>query len=74
MQLSQKQNTFPESFFGFLKSRLNFEHFQKEMTVIGEGFRNYGLHKTCLDQFLKGHVSRDPSESNMVNRQNFVEI
>ena len=68
MQLSQKQKSFSESFFGFLKSGLNFEHFQKEMTVIAEGFRNYGLHKTWLDQFLKGPVSRDPSESNMVNR------
>ena len=30
MQLSQKQNTFSESFFGFLKSGLNFEHFPKK--------------------------------------------
>ena len=67
MQLSQKQKTFSESFFGFLKSGLNFEHFQREMTVIAEVFRNYGLRKTWLGQFLKGPVSTDPSESNMVN-------
>ena len=30
MQLSQKQETFSEFFFGFLKSSLNFEHFQKK--------------------------------------------
>ena len=30
MQLSQKQETFSEVFCGFLKSSLNFEHFQKK--------------------------------------------
>ena len=30
MQLSQKQETSSQFFFGFLKSRLNFEHFQKK--------------------------------------------
>ena len=30
MQLSQKQKSFSESFFGFLKSGLNFEHFPKK--------------------------------------------
>ena len=30
MQLSQKPETFFEFFFGFLKSSLNFEHFQKK--------------------------------------------
>ena len=29
MQLSQKQNTFSETFFEFLKFTLNFERFQK---------------------------------------------
>ena len=29
MQLSQKQKTFPGIFFTFLKSILNFEHFEK---------------------------------------------
>ena len=29
MQLSQKQKTFSELFSSFLKSRLNFEHFEK---------------------------------------------
>ena len=30
MQLSQKQKPFSHCFHGFLKSRLNFEHFQKK--------------------------------------------
>ena len=30
MQLSQKQETFPEFFCEFLKSSLNFEHFPKK--------------------------------------------
>ena len=30
MHLSQKEKTFSESFFGLLKSGLNFEHFRKK--------------------------------------------
>ena len=33
MQLSQKQKTFAEFFSAFLKSILNFEHFQKKEEV-----------------------------------------
>ena len=36
--LSQKQKSFSEFFSPFLKSTLNFEHFQKEMTVIADVF------------------------------------
>ena len=36
--LSQKQKTFSEFFSPFLKSTLNFEHFQKEMTLIADAF------------------------------------
>ena len=38
MQLSQKQETSSQFFNGFLKSRLNFEHFKKKMTLIGPRF------------------------------------
>ena len=39
MQLTQKQKTFSQVFSAFLKSRLNFEHIQKEeMTLIGNVF------------------------------------
>ena len=34
--LSQKQKTFSQSLSAFLKSTLNFEHFQKKMTLIAD--------------------------------------
>ena len=36
--LSQKQQIFSEFFSAFLKSTLNFEHFQKKMTLIADVF------------------------------------
>ena len=36
--LSQKQKSFSEFFSGFLKCTLNFEHFQKKMTLIADVF------------------------------------
>ena len=36
--LSQKEKTFSEFFSPFLKSTLNFEHFQKKMTLIADVF------------------------------------
>ena len=36
--LSQKQNTFSQVFSPFLKSTLNFERFQKKMTLIADVF------------------------------------
>ena len=36
--LSQKQKTFSRLFFALLKSTLNFEHFQKKMTLIAYAF------------------------------------
>ena len=36
--LSEKQNTFSQYFSAFLKSTLNFEHFQKKMTLIADVF------------------------------------
>ena len=36
--LSQKQKTFSEFRSAFLKSTLNFEHFQKKMTFIADVF------------------------------------
>ena len=38
MQLPQKQKTFSVIFFAFLKSILTFEHFQKKMNLIADGF------------------------------------
>ena len=36
--LSQKEKTFSQFFSPFSKSTLNFEHFQKKMTVIADVF------------------------------------
>ena len=36
--LSQKQKTFSEFFSAFLKCTLNFQHFQKKMTLIADVF------------------------------------
>ena len=36
--LSQKQKTFSRFFSAFLKSTLNFEHFQKKMILIADVF------------------------------------
>ena len=38
MHLYQKQNIFSEFFSAFFKSALNFEHFQKKMTLIADVF------------------------------------
>ena len=40
IQLSQKQKSFSQFFSAILKSRLNFEHFQKKLTLIANVFPN----------------------------------
>ena len=40
MNLSQKQNIFSQFFSAFYESALNFEHFQKKMTLIAYVFPN----------------------------------
>ena len=69
MQLSRKQKTFCQFFSAFLKSSLNFKHFQKKRKRLSSlrHFQNYGVRKTRLDQCLERPVSRDPLESHMVN-------
>ena len=41
VRLSQKQKTFTQFFSAFLKSTLNFEHFQKKMTLIADVFLKF---------------------------------
>ena len=49
MQLTQKQKTFSQFFSAFLKSRLNFEHIQKEeMTLIVNVFRKLWPSKNAV--------------------------
>ena len=59
MKLYQKQKTFSEFFFAFLKSILNFKELQKKVTLILMCFRKYRLEKRWLDECLKSRVSED---------------
>ena len=45
MHLSQKQKIFSEFFSSFSESALNFEHFQKKMTLIAYVFRKLKKHE-----------------------------
>ena len=62
MQLSLKAKTFSRFFSAFLTSRLNFEHFQKKMTLIADVFSKLRTQKPWLDQCLKIPVSEVPSK------------
>ena len=48
MLLCQKQNIFPQFFSSFFESALNFEHFQKKMTVIAYAFPKLSTAKYVL--------------------------
>ena len=48
MDLSQKQNVFSELFSAFSESALNFEHFQKKMTLIAHVFSKLPTTKDVL--------------------------
>ena len=45
MHLSRKQKIFAEFFSSFPESALNFEHFQKKMTLIAYVFRKLKKHE-----------------------------
>ena len=80
--LFQEQKPFSEYFSAILKSRLNFQHFQKKRSLTQLMYLwNYGLRKMWLHKSLKNPVSEDPWTSNMVcstkhcwnlNRTNFL--
>ena len=67
MQLSEKQKTFSQFFSAFLKSSLNFKHFEKKMTLIAFVFWKLSTPETWLDKCLKSPISEDPSTSNMAD-------
>ena len=48
VQLSQKQKAFSGIFFAFLKSVLTFEHFQKKINLIADGFPKLRTRKNVL--------------------------
>ena len=67
MQLSQNQKTFSHFFASFLKSRMNFKYFGKNVTLIDFLFPKLRPAKRWSDKCLKTAVKDDPSTSNMVN-------
>ena len=64
---SRKQKAFSKFFAAFLKSSLNFKHFEKKMTPLVFVFSKLSTPKTRLDKCLKRPVSEDPSTSNMAD-------
>ena len=60
LHLSQKQKIFSEFFSAFLKSALNFEHFQKKMTLIAYVFSKLTTTKNVLRQMSKSSRFREP--------------
>ena len=60
MHLSQKQKFFSEFFSAFFKSALNFEHFQKKMTLIPYVFPKLTTTKNLLRQMSKSSRFREP--------------
>ena len=60
MHLSQKQKIFSEFFAAFFKSALNFEHFQKKMTLIAYVFPKLTTTKNVLRQMSKSSRFREP--------------
>ena len=59
MHLSQKQKIFCQFFSAFFKSALNFEHFQKKMTLIAYVFPKLPTTKNLLRQMSKSSRFRE---------------
>ena len=67
MQLSEKPKAFSQFVIEFLESTLNFEHFEKTMSLIAQKyFWSYWLRKTCLLKCIKGLVSENPLTVNVL--------
>ena len=62
MHLSQKRKIFSQFFSAFFKSALNFEHFQKKMTLIAYVFPKLTTTKNVLRQMSKSSRFREPVE------------
>ena len=59
IQLFQKKKFFSQFLAAFLKSRLNFKHFEQKMTLMPFVFWNLRTPKTLLDKFLKRPILED---------------
>ena len=62
IHLSQKQKIFSVFFSAFFESALNFEHFQKKMTLIAYAFPKLTTTKNLLRQMPKSSRFREPLE------------
>ena len=60
MHLSQKQKIVAQFFAAFFESALNFEHFQKKMTLIAYVFPKLLTTKNVLRQMSKSSRFREP--------------
>ena len=60
IHLSQKQKIFSQFFSAFFESALNFEHFQKKMTLIAYAFPKLTTTKNVLRQMPKSSRLREP--------------
>ena len=60
MSLSKKQKVFSQLFSAFFKYALNFEHFQKKMTLLAYVFAKLPTTKDVLRQMLKRSRLRGP--------------
>ena len=63
MHLSQKENIFSEFFSAFFQSALNFEHFQKKMTLIADLFPKLPTTKDVLRSMSKRSRLRGPLDT-----------
>ena len=60
MHLSQEAKIFSQSFSAFFKSGINFEHFQKKMTLMGYVFPKLPTTKVVLRKMSKNSRLRGP--------------
>ena len=60
MHLSEKQKIFSEFLSAFFESALNFDHFQKKMTLIAYVFPKLPTTKNVLRQMSKSSRFREP--------------
>ena len=60
MHLSQKQKIFSQFFSSVFESALNFEYFQKKMTLIAYVFPKLSTTKNVLRQMTKSSRFREP--------------
>ena len=62
IHLSQKQKIFYRFFAAFFESALNFQHFQKKMTLIAYVFPKLPTTKNLLRQMPKSSRFREPAD------------